>query len=118
MKRVLIQQISSEQKTSKGGKPYTAVGIKIDGQFYNGLGTKETDSWKTGDTVTLELYEEEYNGKMYKKFRVPSQVDLLTAVVKGLEARIAKLEEQITPVKPEAEQPEVPPSTQLENLPF
>jgi len=39
--------------------------------LYNGFGDERTLNWNKGETVELELFEEEYNGKMQHKFKLP-----------------------------------------------
>lgn len=71
MENVIIEQIKNEKKIGKKGE-YIFTGIKIDGEWYNGFGNADTLNWKAGDTVNiLSLYEEEYNGTMMKKFKLP-----------------------------------------------
>tara|TARA_Y100001938_G_scaffold130564_1_gene186664 strand:+ start:292 stop:633 length:342 start_codon:yes stop_codon:yes gene_type:complete len=93
MTQVVLQHVKVERKVSaRTNKPYIAASISVDGTWYNGFGNEEMMNWKAGDTKEVELFEEEYNGKMYKKFKVPSRLDLLIARVAELEARVSKLE--------------------------
>lgn len=61
---------------NKFGKAYWRVGIQVGGQegWVNGFMPFKPD-WE-GKMVDLELYEEEYNGEMQKKFRVPKSVGI------------------------------------------
>lgn len=85
---------------------YHLAGILIQGQWYNGF-TPSPCPLNKGSTVELELSEEEYNGKMQKKFRLPKAEKAavrqsspsegmalvsLTQKVKALEERINMLE--------------------------
>jgi hypothetical protein len=93
MTQVVLQHVKVERKVSaRTNKPYIAASISVDGTWYNGFGNEEMMNWKAGDTKEVELFEEEYNGKMYKKFKVPNKLDLLIARVAELEARVSKLE--------------------------
>lgn len=89
METYTLEGINVEQKTSKEGKPYVTAGILINGKWHNSFLKKAEEEavrlWQKGDTVTLELYKEDYNGKTYDKFKVPDRMD-------ELEARIVKLE--------------------------
>lgn len=85
LKQVVIQSISCEEKISKNNKPYIMCGIKIADEWHNGFGKKEMKEWEAGQTVWLDIYEEEYQGKMYKKFKAVDKVDLLEMRVKQLE---------------------------------
>jgi hypothetical protein len=88
---VLLQDVKNEQKTSKAGKPYTATGIKVDGTWYNGFGNKETLKWEPGMSVEVDLFEEEYQEKMYKKFKVLQPIDILTSRMDALELALKTL---------------------------
>ena len=93
MTQVVLQHVKVERKVSaRTNKPYIAASISVDGTWHNGFGNEEMMSWKAGDTKEVELFEEEYNGKMYKKFKVPNKFDILIAKVAELEARLEKLE--------------------------
>lgn len=79
---------------TKKGEQYWNIGIQTqetgDVWYSSAIFQKESPamSFQTGQTVTLHLYEEEYSGKMYKKFKVPSQLDDLEARVSALEAKV------------------------------
>jgi hypothetical protein len=93
MTQVVLQHVKVERKVSaRTNKPYIAASISVDGTWHNGFGNEEMMSWKAGETKDVELFEEEYNGKMYKKFKVPNKFDILIAKVAELEARLEKLE--------------------------
>lgn len=126
MQQVTLEQVSLEEKTSKAGKPYTAAGIKVDGVWRNGFGSPEMRSWKAGDTVTVELFEEEFNGKMYKKFKAPNKTDLLEARVSALEKIVSgmgvtkEVVHQVSsePPPPTEAPPEPPADFDGSDLPF
>lgn len=89
IKKVYIEEIKNETKVSKtSGKNYIICGIKIDSQWLNGFGSKITEGWQPGMTVEIDVYEEEYNGKMYKKFKLLKKEDLLEARISNLEKRL------------------------------
>tara|TARA_Y100000310_G_scaffold325503_1_gene389071 strand:+ start:1488 stop:1964 length:477 start_codon:yes stop_codon:yes gene_type:complete len=73
METVKLDFIKHEPKTSKAGKPYTACSIKVGETWYNGFGNAITQTWQSGATIDVILFEEEYNGKMYKKFKTTEQ---------------------------------------------
>jgi len=103
--------VKNEQKISKAGRPYTACAIKTTqhgDKFINGLGGNITMNWNVGDTVECDIFEEEYNGKMYTKFKVASRMDQVEKKVQSLEARILKLEQHGSSVNPVS----TPPSAQ------
>lgn len=83
-----LEEVKNETKESKNGKKYIACSIKVNNQWMSGFGSKITELWSTGMTVEIETYQEEYNGKIYKKFKLLKKEDLL-------EARVAKLEERL-----------------------
>ena len=41
--------------------------------WLNGFGNTTTESWKDGESVQLEVYQEEYNGKLGWKFKEPTE---------------------------------------------
>ena len=87
MKSYKLEQVSSKKMTSKNtGKDFISVGIKIDGEWYNGFEKKGvTDKWQEGMEVTgIELYEN--NG--YQNWRFISIYDRMD----DLEKRVEKLE--------------------------
>lgn len=69
--------------SAKTGKEFQSVGIKIDGEWYNGFGKKGvTDSWDTDMEITgIELYE---NGS-YKNWKFVSMEERLSEIEKRLE---------------------------------
>lgn len=84
-----------EEKQGKNGKTYHTGGIVVNNQWYNAMfgfpdQIKKFEALVVGEEATnIELYEEEYNGKSYKKFKFVSQSE---AKIKELELRIEKLE--------------------------
>lgn len=84
-----------ETKQSKAGKEYYTAGIKVNGTWHNGtfFDKKQCETFEAleenKEIDTIELFEEEYNGKQYSKFRLISKTE---ARFKLLEARITKLE--------------------------
>jgi len=93
MTQVVLQQVKVERKVSaRTNKHYIAASMSVDGNWYNGFGNEEMMNWKAGETKEVELFEEEYNVKMYKNFNVSNKLDLLIARVAELEARVSKLE--------------------------
>jgi hypothetical protein len=85
MKSYKIEQVSSKQMTSKKtGRPFISVGLKIDGEWYNGFGKEGvTDKWEEGMELTgIELYEN--NG--YQNWRFVSIYDRVDELEKRIEA--------------------------------
>lgn len=89
--KVVLEYIKNEDKTGSKGKPYTSTSIKIRGKFYNGFGDEYTKLWKVGQTVEVDLWEEEYNGKMQSKF-IRMEADEMENKVNNLLNRVANLE--------------------------
>ena len=88
MEKVKLTYVRSEEKTSKGGKNYTSVGIKIESKpdtCINGFGNAQTANWQEGDEFELDIFEEEYNGKMYWKFKLPKTGEALVDLTKRVE---------------------------------
>lgn len=92
METYKIQQISQSEETSKAGRKYIKLGVKINDEWYNGMGNANTKDWKEGDEIQARLYEEEWNGKMYKKIEIPKPPSVHERIDK-LEARIDKMAE-------------------------
>jgi len=110
--KLKIESIKNEDKTSKNGKPYVACSIKSGGEYYNGFGNAQTKGWNVGDEVEVETYEEEYNGKMYKKFRVPKEseqfkqtLEVIVKELRSLKERVSKLERGGVDSSEEADKP-------------
>jgi len=92
MQKVTLEAISQGKSgTNKNGKPYQMIGLKtkeLGDVWINGFGNQTTQGWKQGQVVSIEIYDEEYNGKTYKKFKSPNASD-------GLAERVDKLEKQM-----------------------
>ncbi len=105
MKQIIEQVSVGEMKsgTGKNGKPYTMypIGLKIGGVWHNGSAfgdaVNQFKEMKAGAELECELYEEEYNGKMYKKFRIPNdrskQNEKIDRIEKTVEAIYKELRE-------------------------
>ena len=110
MKKLLIEKVSigSSKEGETNGRKWkvTNVGIKIAGEWHNAGLFKEADidmiKQHEGKELTVELFQEEYNGKMYNKFKIPSKLDLL-------EQRVEQLEEMVYNPAGTKEQPDLPP---------
>lgn len=90
--KVTLTYCNNEKKVSKAGKPYVSCAIKTQEHgdtWFNGKGNAVTQMWQVGDIVPVTLFDEEYNGKMYKKFRT---VDPDIAI---LEERVIELEKKV-----------------------
>lgn len=92
---MIIEKIYSQDKESKGGKKYTSCNIQLEGKMYYGFGKKGiTDNWKVGDDVNVELYIEEFEGKEYLKWKMPSnakRIEELEHKVKMMSEFLRKL---------------------------
>lgn len=81
MNKILIKKILNKEKVAKSGKTYLACSIlTVDKngveQWLNGFGNETTKSWRDGQTVELEIYQEEYNGEVKLKFKEPPERNL------------------------------------------
>ena len=97
MKTITPQQVSINEKQYKDKKTGQMkslwnIGLKDNNVWYNGavFNKEETEQFQEGKTIKLETFEEEYNGKMYKKFKPPKEIDVLKARVKALEEAVFK----------------------------
>ena len=73
------------------------IGLNVGGKWINGTAFSEEEAdifrkLNKGDKLIVVLYEEEYQGKTYEKFKLPNDKDQLKAGVEELTARIEKLE--------------------------
>lgn len=74
MQKLTLSFVKNERKVSKKGNSYVSTSLQFaeyPGVYYNGFGDERTLNWNKGETVELELFEEEYNGKMQHKFKLP-----------------------------------------------
>ncbi len=81
MSKIKILKILNKDEVSKAGKPYTKCSIKtLDKNkqevWINGFGNNTTKSWSDGQEVELDIYQEEYQGKMRLKFRDVKEINL------------------------------------------
>lgn len=72
------------------------VSIKSDGKWYNGTMFSEQDAEvfrnvKKGDKVTVEIFQEDFNGKTYDKFKLPSKEESLKAEIELMKKIINNL---------------------------
>ena len=89
--KVTLTYCNNEAKVSKNGKPYTSCSIKTvqhGDSFINGFGNATTKLWAAGDVVDVDIYDEEYNGKVYKKFKAMEKADVLEERVVELERKV------------------------------
>lgn len=77
-----MKLISVTLKGVNNPKDKQTCGILVDGKegevWLNGWQDARTRALNKGETIQIFYYEEEYNGKMWKKFRLPSLDFLLT----------------------------------------
>lgn len=93
IKQCFLEEVKSEQKVAKtSGKTYTACSLKIDGKWHNGFGNKSTQAFQQGQTVELDIYSEDYQGKTYWKFKTVNADDKKFA---DFNERLTKLEEKV-----------------------
>lgn len=96
MKKYLIEKVSigksNEGETNNRKWKVTQVGIKIGGEWHNAGIFKEQDidmiKEHEGKELFVELFQEEYNSKMYNKFKVPSKLELLEQRIVDLEKTV------------------------------
>src|SRR3990167_2936691 len=90
--KILIKKVKNENKVSKNGKAYKACSIKTVGKtgvefWLNSFGNNTTESWQEGQTVELECFEEEYNGKKSWKFKTPPETNIVE-LLKEMNAKL------------------------------
>jgi len=103
MKKVRLLEFVTEEKISKAGKPYKVATAMFEGEIAprTGFVDREMAGWQEGMEVLAVLFDEEYNGKIYKKFKVAGELEFLKAEVASLADRVNKLEGGTTPAQKE-----------------
>lgn len=76
------------------------IGLNIGGKWVNGTAFSEEEAdifrgLKDGDKLTVILFEEEYNGKMYEKFKLPGEREQVKAEIEALKSEITTLKATI-----------------------
>lgn len=105
LKKVLLTKVNvgdARSGVTQGtGKEWTAwpVGIEVDGVWYNGFlfdkpFVDELAAHK-GKEMVIDLFEEEYQGQLQKKFQKPEKEDAFMLLFNELQSRIEVLEEKV-----------------------
>ena len=100
LKTVTLDKIDcKETKTAKNGKLYCSVGIVVKDKWYNGLmwggNIDLANQWKPKDELMLVFFQEEYEGKTYSKFKIPTKTDLLSVRMDNMEAEIKLIKDHL-----------------------
>lgn len=81
------------------GKDWTLypVSIQSNGKWYNGAVFNKEDlehiqDVGEGGSIDVIIYQEEYKGKTYNKFKLPKKSDITEHTIKQLEQRVKELE--------------------------
>jgi len=100
MEKITLTKVFSNNK-DKEGKMYEGkfgnfyrVGIQCNEygeEWINGFSNRQP-TYGEGDTIEVTITEEEWQGKLQKKFKIARKEDLLEARIVLLEARVDKLE--------------------------
>lgn len=93
VRTVSLEEITcKETKTAKNGNLYCSVYIKVGGKSYGGLMWGDNidiaKTWKQGSSIMLVFFQEEYQGKMYAKFKLPTKTDLIYNEINALKAKL------------------------------
>ena len=99
-----LTYVKNEPKRSqKSGKFYTMTTLRfheLGDKWISGFGNEQTERWVVGDKVDVEIYEEDYQGKAYTKFRLPKKEwSGSGGGSPSLEPRIAALEARVTAIE-------------------
>lgn len=96
IQKVTIEQVYISDKNKDGepfrtrdGKPFSKVGIKVNGEWWTTLSFSEQDKvrqLKDGEEANVLLEE---NGQ-YKNFKLPTRLDKLELRVEALEYKLAR----------------------------
>ncbi len=134
MPKILIKKILHKEKLSKENKPYTTCSIlTVDKNgvdtWINSFGNDATKDFRVGQTVDLDIYQEEYNGKTYLKFReviqrsMFAELDKINAKLDVLMGKkpVSAAEDLGLTAEPPEEQPvefHKPDEVQVADIPF
>lgn len=74
MTKIKILKVINKDEVSRNGKSYTKCSVKTTDKnnqeiWISGFGNTTTKNWVEGQIVELDIYQEEYNGKNYLKFK-------------------------------------------------
>lgn len=74
MTKIKILKVINKDEVSRNGKSYTKCSVKTTNKnnqeiWISGFGNTTTKNWVEGQIVELDIYQEEYNGKNYLKFK-------------------------------------------------
>lgn len=115
MAKIKIEYI--KHNLAKNGKTKLCSIKTIDNNgnevWIGGFGNNTTESWQKGQTIDLDIFQEEYNGTLKWKFREPAERNVLTEIDK-LNAKIDLLVSQMSQMVNSATQ--APKTSQNANL--
>lgn len=121
MKTIKVTQVfMKEGATNKGGKTFAwkRYGLKDENGVWYSCFQKEFDAIadynglatiKEGDTIEIEVTEEEYNGKTQFRANAPDKTTLLVNEINILKDRVSKLEALVRGSKPSVSAPNLKP---------
>lgn len=96
IKTVTPEKVNVKPKgVSKKGNEYWPIGIAFENKWYNGFVNSEAEIPKEGEPITIDVFQEEYLGKMYDKFKLPSKTDQVAVKTSNLEERVKRLEDAV-----------------------
>jgi|TARA_Y100000310_G_scaffold118355_1_gene117232 hypothetical protein len=113
MEKHTLTFVRNEDKISKNGKPYTRCSIKVEklgDLFINGFGNDITKTWQVGDEVEVRLFDEEYEGKTYKKFEAQKPTAAALSAISELKESLATLQKDVVLLMERISKLEDPPS--------
>lgn len=105
MKLTLTQVFIKQQVSAKTGKPYTSLSLKATeygDRFISGFGSKESENWKAGDVVEVEVTESEKmdrTGKPYLNWKLQKKEDITSLEISRLQFTVAKHEAYIRDIQ-------------------
>ena len=88
--------------TNKKGESWTMwpVGIQVKSKWYNAAFFKmeEVNQIQKDKPIVLDFFQEEYQGTMYSKFKIPNKTDLMEHRIAVLEEAVKKLQVSQNPI--------------------
>ena len=81
---------------SKQGKPYSRASIQTREHVGEWLGGFWSEALREGAIIEADITEREYNGKMYKDFKILKAADVVSVEIPAIKEAILNLAARVT----------------------
>lgn len=101
MKLTITRIFSKAQISTRTGKPFTSLSLltkEYGGRYLSGFASKETEGWKEGLEVELDVTEsdkKDKDGKPYLNWKLPNRETAVDARINKIEFSIANIHRKI-----------------------